>query len=239
LCNFVIWWYLEEREKTNKTAGMSIRTEVIQQTNNHVENTDDVWNKNTNGNVVNDASYMGIDFISHEGNQMMIAGSMNPINIMSEGDGVHNIAEQGLAIRVVVPDCDMVAHVLETDDIGSSRLVRVDYVHQTNVVMQILLRRIATEDDKLTSVGINVNVIDDTVMYGNNVVYNENGMDSIRMSLSDLDGKETVITGRRVPRQRLHKTPNKGRNDILIGGLIVAALLAFGFAVYQIKKEKK
>jgi hypothetical protein len=217
---------------------MSIRTEVIQQTNNNVENTDDVWNKNTNGNVVNDASYMGIDFISHEGNQMMIAGSMNPINIMSEGDGVHNIAEQGLAIRVVIPDCDMVAHVLETDDIGSSNLVRVDYVHQTNVVMQILLRRIATEDDKMTSVGISVNVIDDTVMYGNNVVYNENGMNSVRMSLSDLDGKETVITGRRVPRQRLHKNPNKGRNDMLLGGLIVAALIAFGFAIYKLKNEK-
>ena len=104
--------------------------------------------------------------------------------------------------------------------------------------MQILLRRIATEDDKLTSVGINVNVIDDTVMYGNNVVYNENGMDSIRMSLSDLDGKETVITGRRVPRQRLHKNPNKGRNDMLLGGLIVAALIAFGFAIYKLKNEK-
>lgn len=216
---------------------MSIRTEVIQQTPSVVESSDDVWNRTTNGNVINDASYMGINFVSNENNHIMIAGSMNPINILGEGDGIHNIAEQGLAIRVVIPDCQMVAHVLDTDDIGSSRLVRVDYVHQDNPVMQILLRRLTTEDERLTSVGLSVNVIDDTVMYGNNVVYNENGMDSVRMSLSELDGKETVISGRRVARQNQAISP-RGRNNLLLGGLVVVALSAFGFAVYKIKSGK-
>lgn len=217
---------------------MSIRTEVIQQTSYMVETNDNVWEQMTNGNIINDASYMGINFVSNENSHIMIAGSMNPINILGEGDGHHNIAEQGLAIRVVIPDCQMVAHVLDTDDIGSSRLVRIDYMHQDNVVMQILLRRLTTDDERLTSVGINVNVIDDTVMYGNNVIYNENGMDSVRMSLSELDGSETVISGRRVVRQPTQPISPRGRNNMLVGGLVVVALIAFGVAVYKIKNDK-
>jgi hypothetical protein len=213
---------------------MSIRTEVIQQTESQGID-DDIWQRQTNGNVINDASYMGINFISNGNNHMMIAGSMNPINTMSN-DQIYDIAEQGLAIRVAIPECKVVAHILETDDIGASKLVRVDYSDANDtVVMQILLRKVETDDEKNLSVGINVNVIDDSSMYGNNVVYNENGQENVRMSLSDMDGKETLITGRRVPRNMKHKLPKKTNNTVIF---ILIAIFAILFGVIVIKNRK-
>lgn len=214
---------------------MSIRTEVIQQTVSDNQSDDELWSRQTNGNVIEDASYMGINFVSNGNNHMMIAGSMNPINTMSD-DQQHHIAEQGLAFRVVIPDCKVVAHVLETDDIGASRLVRVDYVNPDDlVVMQVLLRRLESDNDSMISVGINVNVIDDSSMYGNNVIYNENGQDNVKMSLEDLDGKETIITGRRVPRNIKQKLP-KGNSNITI--YVLVGIFAVLFAVIVIKNRK-
>lgn len=217
---------------------MSIRTETIQQTESTVSNSD-MWSKMTNGNVISDASYMGINFVSNGNNHMMIAGSMNPINTMAD-DQQHHIAEQGLAIRVAIPDCQVVAHVLETDDIGASTVVRIDYmigVPSSHIAMQILLHRLKTEDGAQTSVGINVNVIDDSSMMGNNVIYNENGMENQRLSLADIDGKETVITGRRVPKQKF-PVNQKGGNNIVMGVLITMGLAAFAYTVYKIKNGK-
>ena len=215
---------------------MSIRTETIQQTESTVSN-GDLWSKMTNGNVISDASYMGINFVSNGNNHMMIAGSMNPINTMAD-DQQHHIAEQGLAIRVAIPDCQVVAHVLETDDIGASKVVRIDYmVNEDTIAMQILLHRLKTEDEAQTSVGINVNVIDDSSMMGNNVIYNENGMENQRLSLADIDGKETVITGRRVPKQKF-PLKQKGGNNVVMGVLITMGLAAFAYTVYKIKNGK-
>lgn len=215
---------------------MSIRTEVIQQTVSDNHHDDELWSRQTNGNVIVDASYMGINFVSNGNNHMMIAGSMNPINTMSD-DQQNHIAEQGLAFRVVIPDCKVVAHVLETDDIGASTIVRVDYMSDTSPIMQVLLHRLKTEDDKQTSVSINVNVIDDSSMMGNNVIYNENGMDNIRMSLADIDGKETVVTGRRIPKQPGIKK-QKDNNNIVLAILIGMGLVAFAYTVYKIKNSK-
>lgn len=215
---------------------MSIRTEVIQQTVSDNQHDDELWSRQTNGNVIVDASYMGINFVSNGNNHMMIAGSMNPINTMSD-DQQNHIAEQGLAFRVVIPDCKVVAHVLETDDIGASTIVRVDYVSDTSPIMQVLLHRLKTEDDRQTSVSINVNVIDDSSMMGNNVIYNENGMDNIRMSLADIDGKETVVTGRRIPKQPGIKKQKDG-NNIILAILIGMGLVAFAYTVYKIKNSK-
>lgn len=213
---------------------MSIRTEVIQQTDSQGIDDHD-WQRQTNGNVINDASYMGINFISNGNNHMMIAGSMNPINTMSN-DQIYDIAEQGLAIRVAIPDCKVVAHILETDDIGASKLVRIDYSDANDtVIMQILLRRLETDNANMLSVGINVNVIDDSSMYGNNVVYNENGQENVRMSLSDLDGKETVITGRRVQRNMKQKLPKQTNNTVMF---ILIAIFAILFGVVVIKNRK-
>lgn len=226
-----------ERGFTNKKFIMtSIRTEVIQQEESDVSRHGDMWSKQTNGNVITDASYMGINFISNENNHMMIAGSMNPINALGDGEQ-HHIAEQGLAIRVVIPDCRVVAHVLETDDIGVSSIVRVDYIVEDSPAMQILLERNQVEDEKQTSVRISVNVVDDSHMLGNNVIYNENGMDNIRMALGDIDGKDTVITGRRVPKQRIANR-NKGGNNLVMGILISLGLVALAYTVYKIKNDK-
>jgi hypothetical protein len=216
---------------------MSIRTETIHQEVARMDINDEVWSRPANGNVINDASYMGINFVSNGNNHIMIAGSMNPINAMSSEDSHHDIAEQGLAIRVVIPDCRVVARVLETDDMGASRMVRVDYHDKDDeIIMQILLRRIESPAENLTTVGISVNVIDDTSMYGNNVIYNENGMDNERLNLSEMDGKETIITGHRIPKQP-HRVKSKkgGSNAALIVG-IIGILLILGF--FAIKNKK-
>lgn len=218
---------------------MSIRTETIQQTESNISDSN-LWSMETNGNVIIDASYMGINFVSNGNNHMMIAGSMNPINAMSD-DQQHHIAEQGLAFRVVIPDCKVLAHVLETDDIGASTVVRMDYIVEndsgSSLAMQVLLQRLKTENDNQTSVGIHVNVIDDSAMMGNNVVYNENGMDNEKLSLADIDGKETVITGRRIPKQAIMKKTNGG-NNLVMGILITMGLAAFAYTVYKIKNNK-
>lgn len=218
---------------------MSIRAEVIEQSENRMYYLrDDAWVREEVGSVVSDASYMGVNFIVHGDNLMMIAGDLNPLQAMSQHEH-HSVAEHGLAIRVLIPGGKMVARVLETDTIGISQLVRMDYVDSyENITMQILLRRLVVEDDeRQIAVGISVNVIDDSTMHGNNVVYHENGKESQRMNLADVDGKETLVTGRRVPRQKMHTR----KKNFLVPPIVwmggAGVVLALGLMIYITKNR--